>query len=61
MPRANAWEILDQFLKKTFVTRAGQQNYMFVSMHIPKKFKKKMIRTHTYIYKDHGGSCGHKI
>ena len=40
---------------------AGQQNYMFVSMHIPKKFKKKLIRTHKYIYKEHGGSHGRKI
>jgi hypothetical protein len=30
MPCTNAWEFLDQFLK------AEQQNYLFVSFHIPK-------------------------
>jgi hypothetical protein len=41
MPRANAWEIFDQLLKDICdKLRAGQQNYMFVSLHIPKKSNK---------------------
>jgi hypothetical protein len=46
----------------TPVSKLGQQNYMFVSLHIPKKSNKTRSEPiNIYIYKNHGGSHGHKI
>lgn len=42
--------------------RARQQNYKFVSLHIPNTVNQiKSNKTINYIYKDHGGSCGNQI
>ena len=46
MLQANAWEFLDQLLKKTICDklRARQQHYRFVSLYIPKKSNKTRLK-----------------
>ena len=58
------WGIFEQIFEEDICDklRARQQNYMFVSLHIPKKSNKTRSEPiNIYIYKNHGGSHGHKI